>query len=401
MNMAQIPESQHTTSAAIIRWYESKPQEHRPHMGASLIGHNCDRYIWLTWRWALKPEFKGRILRLFSTGQREESRLVEELRGIGATVWDVNPESGDQWRVSACDGHFAGSLDGVAKGLPEAPKSAAVLEFKTHSNKSFNDLVKKTVELAKPQHYDQMTVYMGLMEIERAMYMAVNKDTDDMYCEWVHFDKERFDRLIARAERLIGSPTAPFRMSTDAEFFECKWCSMWKHCHGGQAAEANCRTCARASPVANSAWQCGIDNRELTLQGQRAGCNEHLMIPDLVPFADAQDGGESWIAYKHKETGDMFVNGPANCSDYGPVFSSRELHQTNGSLVGEIIKLKLEFPVSKVASGSTTASHQDMSTMWDELATNPDDIPVKSDAPGKREAAKKIKSAVKALGALK
>ena len=69
--MAQLPESQHTTSAAIIRWYESKPQEHRPHMGASLIGHNCDRYIWLTWRWAHKPEFKGRILRLFSTGQRE------------------------------------------------------------------------------------------------------------------------------------------------------------------------------------------------------------------------------------------------------------------------------------------------------------------------------------------
>ena len=81
-------------------------------MGASLIGHNCDRYIWLTWRWALKPEFKGRILRLFDTGKREESRLIEELRGIGATVWDVDPDSGDQWRVSACNGHFGGSLDG-------------------------------------------------------------------------------------------------------------------------------------------------------------------------------------------------------------------------------------------------------------------------------------------------
>jgi hypothetical protein len=399
--MAQLPESQHTTSAAIIRWYESKPQEHRPHMGASLIGHNCDRYIWLTWRWALKPEFKGRILRLFSTGQREESRLVEELRGIGATVWDVDPDSGDQWRVSACDGHFGGSLDGVAKGLPEAPKSPAVLEFKTHSNKSFNELVKKTVKGAKAQHYDQMTVYMGLMEIERALYMAVNKDTDDVYCEWVHFDKERFAQLIERAQRLISSTTAPFRMSTDPEFFECKWCSMWKHCHGGQAAEANCRTCVRATPVAKGAWQCGIYNRELALHEQRSGCGDHLLIPDLVPYADAQDGSESWIAYKHKETGDMFVNGYEGNNDYGPVFSSRELHQTNGSLIGDIIKLKLEFPVSKVAAGSTTAAHQDHETMWDDLATHPDDLPVKSDTPEQRKEAKKIKSAVKALGALK
>jgi hypothetical protein len=224
--------------------------------------------------------------------------------------------------------------------------------------------------------------------------MAVNKDTDDVYCEWVHFDKERFDQLIARAQRLISSTTAPFRMSTDPEFFECKWCSMWKHCHGGQAAEANCRTCVRATPVAKGAWQCGIYKRELALNEQRSGCGDHLMIPDLVPYGDPQDGGENWIAYKHKETGDMFVNGLESNNDYGPVFSSRELHQTNGSLIGDIIKLKLEFPVSKVAAGSTTSP-------WDDLATHPDDLPVKPDAPEQRKEAKKIKSAVKALEAFK
>ncbi len=94
--VATLPESQHTTSAAIVKWYESKPQEHRPHMGASLIGHECERYIWNTWRWALKPSFPGRILRLFSSGVREESRLIEELRGIGATVWETDPDTGEQ-----------------------------------------------------------------------------------------------------------------------------------------------------------------------------------------------------------------------------------------------------------------------------------------------------------------
>lgn len=390
--MAQLPENPHTTSAAIIRWYESKPQEHRPHMGASLIGHQCDRYIWLTWRWALKPEFKGRILRLFDTGKREESRLVEELRGIGATVWDVDPDSGDQWRVSACNGHFGGSLDGVAKGLPEAPKSPAVLEFKTHSAKSFNDLLKKKVQAAKPQHYDQMTVYMGLMQIDRALYMAVNKDTDDVYCEWIEFDSERFSKLIERAQRLIDSPAPPYRMSTDPEHFECKWCPMWKHCHNGQAAEANCRTCCHATPVENAAWHCQNHGSGLTLDDQRAGCNAHLLIPDLVPYADAQEGGENWIAYKHKQSGDMFVNGPEGIEEYGPVFSSKELHNCCGPLIAEVIAHKNEFPVSKVTSGGAFGNgFEDM----------PDDdidaIPLKSEHPAKRKERQKIAAAVKAI----
>lgn len=395
--MAALPESQHTTSAAIIRWYESKPQEHRPHMGASLIGHNCDRYIWLTWRWALKPEFKGRILRLFDTGKREESRLIEELRGIGATVWDVDPDSGDQWRVSACNGHFGGSLDGVAKGLPEAPKSPAVLEFKTHGEKSFNELLKKKVQGAKPQHYDQMTVYMGLMEIERALYMAVNKNTDDVYCEWVHFDKDRYAQLIARAQRLIESTTPPYRLSTDPEFFECKWCSMWKHCHGGMAAEPNCRTCTHSSPVEAGEWRCEKHSKVLDYKAQTQGCDVHLLIPDLVPYGDPQDGGENWIAYRHKDTGEHFLNGPAGIKEYGPNFSSKELHNCNGTLIVDVLKLKAEFPVSTVASGTTIAP----TTEWDDIATHPDDIPVKPDSPSKREEAKKIKGAAKALEALR
>lgn len=385
----KLPESQHTTSAAIVRWYESKPQEHRPHMGASLIGHDCERYIWLTWRWVLKPEFKGRILRMFDTGKREEARLIEELRGIGATVWDTD-ENGDQWRVTACNGHFGGSLDGVAQGLPEAPKSTCVLEFKTHSDKSFMDLVKNKVQGSKPQHYDQMQVYMGLMEIDRGLYMGVNKNTDDVYCEWVHFDKDRFYVLKNRAQNLIDSPNPPGKISEDPAFYICKMCSMWKHCHGGVAAEANCRTCCRATPVENAAWQCGIYNRELALHEQRSGCLDHLLIPSLVPYGEPVDGEESWVAYKHRTTGAMFVNGPENCSDYGPVFTSRELHNCPGELLTQVAELKEHFPGSKMVSGG-------VDTSWDDLATHPDDIPVKADTAPKRELRRKTAAAVEAM----
>lgn len=399
--MAQIPESPHQSSVQIINFYSKLPQEHRPHMGASLIGHNCDRYIWLTWRWALKPDFDGRMLRLFKAGQDAETRFMQELRDIGAQVWDVDPDSGEQWRVSAVNGHFGGSLDGVGKNLPEGPKTPAVIECKTHNDKSFKTLLTKAVKAAKPQHYDQMQVYMGLMDLERALYIAENKNDSAVYTEWVHFDKDRFAQLIDRAQRLIESTTPPYRISTDAENFECKYCSMWKHCHGGQAAEANCRTCVHSSPVENGAWRCQGLNKDLSYDDQIKGCNVHLLIPDLVPYGDPQDGGENWVAYRHKTTGEHFINGPESLKEYGPNFSSKELHNCNGSLIAEVIKVKAEFPVSTVASGSTTPAHQNLETMWDDIATDPDDLPVKADAPGKREQARKIKSTVKAMEAMK
>ena len=393
--MAQIPESKHTTAHAIVQWYERKPQEHRPHMGASIIGHHCARNVWLTWRWARKPEFEGRVLRLFDTGKREEPRILEELRGIGAEVWDTDPATGNQWTVSAHNGHFGGSLDGVAKGLPEAPKTAAVLEFKTHSSKSFADLVKNKVEASKPQHYAQMQVYMGLMELTRALYIAVNKDSDDLYTEWVEFNKEAFDSLMVRASMLLESPVPPQRISDDPSHWQCKWCSFWAHCHNNQAAEANCRTCSHSTPVANSEWRCEFHQGNPPLDAQRKGCGDHLMIPALVPYGEPVDGGEGWVAYRHRETGALFTNGAESVKDYGPVFTSKELHNCPGQLIGDVAKFKDDFPGTKVVPQSTVSNLMD----WDSIATDPDDIPVKSEPVSKREEKRKIKEAIQALEA--
>ena len=386
--MSALPTPQHTTAAAIVRWYESKPQTHRPHMGASLIGHECERSIWLTWRWALAPSFKGRILRLFSTGQREEARIVEELRGIGAQVWENDPDTGEQFRVSALDGHFGGSLDGIAKGLPEAPKTACVLEFKTHSSKSWLDLSKKKVRESKPQHFDQMTVYMGLMGLDRAMYLGINKDTDDIHSEWVHFDADRYHFLIEKAKRLIGMDAPPARISTDPAFFICGMCNFKTSCHGGVSAEANCRTCARVTPVSRGAWECGIHKRELAHHEQESGCLDHLMIPALIPYATAVDGGTNWVAYTVNESGAGFVNAHESVGvpdGFGPSFLSRELHHCPSQLIDQVTELKRELPGSMVVTGTAA-------TDFDDISTDINDIPVRRDPPRKVAERKKVTS---------
>jgi hypothetical protein len=116
------------------------------------------------------------------------------------------------------------------------------------------------------------------------------------------------------------------------------------------------------------------------------------MIPGLIPYAEPTDGGEAWVAYKHKTTGVMFVNGPEGIKDYGPVFSSKELHNCPGELIADVIKYKDEFPVTKVLSG-------DVEDPFDlnSISTHPDDIPVKEPDKTKKEQARKVKAAVKSL----
>ena len=133
----KIPELDSTIQSLIDKYHESKPDEPRPHMGCSSLGHACDRWLWLSFRWAVKPKFSGRVLRLFRRGHNEESTIVGDLRAIGI---DVRNTSAHQSRVDlGC--HVSGSLDGVIEsGLPEAPKKRHVVEFKTHSKKSFDAL---------------------------------------------------------------------------------------------------------------------------------------------------------------------------------------------------------------------------------------------------------------------
>ncbi len=141
--MSLIPEPTATTAKAIDAYHESKKEKPRPHMGVSLLGHPCDRWLWLSFRWAIQEDFPGRILRLFRRGHHEENWIVQDLRAIGV---HIRATGGKQSRVEF-GSHVSGSLDGIIEeGLIESPNKLHVAEFKTHSDKSFKDLLKHGVE---------------------------------------------------------------------------------------------------------------------------------------------------------------------------------------------------------------------------------------------------------------
>lgn len=322
--MAALPEPQHTTLRAIERAVQADADDGlRAHLGASVIGRSCERAGWYTFRWATPATHSARILRLFARGQREEQTLVALLRKAGVEVHETDG-AGQQFRVSACGGHFGGSLDGCARGLVEAPEKWHVLEFKTHNDKSFAKLLKEGVEKAKPEHYAQMQVYMALTGMDRAYYLAVNKNDDSLYGERVRFSQRDADAIMAKADRIIASDRPPARLSDDPAWYECKLCDHRYVCHSGAVPPPSCRTCIHATPelYGEGVWSCAHRQIELTHAEQLAGCPAHAYIPDLLAaWAEQIDVHGLSVEYRNKLNGATFLNGP---DDHA--YASAEIH---------------------------------------------------------------------------
>jgi len=306
---------------------EQKPREY---LGASIIGHPCERYLWYTFRHCCRPDFDGRMYRLFDTGNHEEARLVADLRAIGCEVHGGD-EAGQQFAVSAVGGHFSGHMDGCVLGVPGAEKTWHVAEFKTHNSKSFSKLQKEGVEKSKPQHYTQMQVYMHLSGMTRALYLAVNKDTDELYAERVRHDKQFAESMIERAERIIDATTPPERISDRPDFWQCQFCEAKSICFGIQADGKyqalpvpflSCRQCCHATPTAdgNACWKCEKHKRGLSFTDQQKSCRDHLCLPGLFSYSDPTDYGDNYIEYTTKEENKKWRNG-----NEGKSWSSDEL----------------------------------------------------------------------------
>lgn len=292
--MAVVPEPCHSTAAAIDEWFEHQSAEKwRPHLGASLLGHPCERYLWLSFRWAVREHFSGRMLRLFDRGKREEAVFVKLLRNIGVVIHSTDADAdGKQVYVSVAP-HVGGSLDGIIEsGVPEAPKARHIAEFKTHNKKSFDELEKKGVFEAKRRHWCQMQVYMAGTGIDRALYVAVCKDDDRLYTERVEYNAAIAKHIIERGARIALADKAPPPVSTDASWYQCKICGYYDFCHGEHLTrEVNCRTCALSTPRADGTWFCEYWQQALTTDNQRecslpadGPCRCHVLHPDLVPW---------------------------------------------------------------------------------------------------------------------
>jgi len=241
-----------------ISEFEEDP---RTHLGASIIGDDCQAKAWNVFRWLKFEKFDGRMLRLFNRGHEEEARFVRWLTLAGWEVREFNPETGKQFRIAGVKGHFGGSLDGMAKPplhFNIDPNIIFLTEFKTHSEKSFAKLKKEGVIRSKPMHYRQMCSYGRAYSLRYGLYCAVNKNNDELHFEIVPLDWLQADDLFRKAEGIISSQTQPPKIAMTESFFDCKYCDFAGICHRKEVPSVNCRSCRNAFPVENAEWYCQV-----------------------------------------------------------------------------------------------------------------------------------------------
>lgn len=280
--------------------YRADNDGRRSHLGASILGRDCAREIWYSYRWASDEQPQGRMTRLFNRGHLEEGRFISMLLTIGCQVYQQD-EHGNQYRISFANGHAGGSGDGVVIGIPDVQPGLPLLsEFKTHGEKSFIELAGdlkewrayvagkstrftgKGVRAAKWEHFVQMQIYMHKMSLAAALYVAVNKNTDDLYAEIVPQDSEIAISYLERGEKLVYRNTPPDKLNKSAGYYKCRNCVHRGVCHLGQAPRVSCRTCKHSYPDAESAnWICGKFNQVLDKEAQMRACPHHEVQDDF------------------------------------------------------------------------------------------------------------------------
>ena len=299
-----------TIAEKIFAGYKSREEEQRPHLGASVIGRRCDREIWLGFRWALPRSFDGRMLKLFKRGHFEEYIMIADLESIGVIF--EKGTTGDKQKFLSFLPHFGGSPDGIiASGVPGAPKKRHLFECKTMSKKNF-DKLEKDHEI-KPEHIAQMNMYMRALGLDSALYCAVCKDDDRLFFERVKYDEKIATYYLDRARRIIKSQRLPEPINgASAEWFECKMCPAYDFCHITKkitCAEVNCRTCAHSTPEETGKWSCALYTLDdISVENQRVGCTDHVIHPDLVPWAMHEDSATIEAA-AYVIDGEIILNG--------------------------------------------------------------------------------------------
>lgn len=231
----------------------------RHHLGASILGHSCERYLFFTFRWVQAPNFSSRTLRIFERGHQEEDRLIDMLRSIGMVIQTVDPDTNEQIRATGLPAHIGGSMDGVLYTPATYVGTYGAympVECKTHNKNSFSKTFSKELHISYAQHYTQGNIYATAMGATHFMYVGLNKDNDSIDFHFPAVDTIAANIYINRGRNVIHTSSLSQLNRTD-EKWRCKMCDFKDLCYSSRPAPSrNCRSCKFYAPIEDGTWLC-------------------------------------------------------------------------------------------------------------------------------------------------
>ncbi len=225
---------------------ERAATKRRDYLGASRLGHTCERA--LQYEYAGAPvdpgrDFSGRILRVFEAGHAFEAMAIRWLELAGFTLYTRRPD-GEPFGFAVANGRLQGHIDGVLVGGPaDAGLHYPMLwECKSMKSSIWRDTVKHGVVKSKPVYAAQMALYQAYLADtipgicdHPALFTAINKDTQELWFERVPFDAALAQRMSDRGVRVLSATDAGDllpRIATTPTHHECRMCPWQDRCWG-------------------------------------------------------------------------------------------------------------------------------------------------------------------------
>lgn len=230
----------------------------RHHLGASLLGHSCERYLFYTYRWVQYPDHSSRILRIFDRGRDEEIRILNKLTQIGLVI-SRDDGHGEQIRAQGLPAHIGGSLDGVLHVPANYVATYGTImpvEIKTHNHASWMKTFKRELRETHAQHYTQGNIYGWSWKTTHFMYVGLDKNTDELGIQICEVDDASAFLNVQRGKTIVYTQDSKL-VSKTFEKWRCKMCDFKDICTKNKPAPAkNCRSCINATPLEDGTWLC-------------------------------------------------------------------------------------------------------------------------------------------------
>lgn len=259
-------ESKLSTDITDLRAKKAREEEKKSLLvSPAILGHPCDRFIWLAYRWACWLPISGQTERRKDSEGKEFKGVLKDLEALGLTI--KNTDKGL-----------------IATGVPEAPATEHLLMFELLSDASFQVLHSKGLKEALPMSYTTLQCQLHGVA-DRALYIAENGNTSELVAYRVRLDEGFASRQEERICEIISSPKIPQKISESDEEKVCKECDYYTFCHFWKRPEVHCRTCSHFYAERNGVGRCSLfDKMEIPYETQIKGCDCHIMRPDLVDW---------------------------------------------------------------------------------------------------------------------
>lgn len=313
--MAKIPAIGDPTLEAADRALVANTKSRKPNsLGASWIGHECERHIWLKFRHAGTEQFEPVTLKRFEDGHRTEDLVIARLKAVEGLEWYDRDDNGQQFGFSDFGGHFKGFYDGVVRGLIQAPKTWHVGEVK--ASEKWDGLTKAKAKMGEksallgwnPGYYAQAQLYMHYECVDRHYTVAASPGGRFWDSCRTDADPVAAMKLKAKAERIIFSDEAPPRIG-DATNFACRWCHFAPICHEQALPDRECRSCLHSTALREGGWSCALGHEFGT------ACSDHRWLPSMLNAVQVDVVNGADIVYQWRSNGEGWVDDGPNSKD--------------------------------------------------------------------------------------